>query len=156
MLYFKIDDVLEINDLEGNKSPLGRICFPQQYQKSKTQFLLRDLLTRVSSHFNLGLIQYVGELKQEITKICIIPIETKSLLYIKKAMEQNCDALITSTINYKQAIFAKERGICLISIPFYNCIYFTLKKIYNFLSLKFPNDLFYFFEQVNPINYFNT
>lgn len=156
MLYLKVGDVLEISDLNGNQIPLGRICYPQKYQKCENQFLLRNLLKRINSHFNLELIPYTGELEHEITKICIIPSETNTILFIKKALEHNCDALITSNINYKQAIFAKEMGICLISIPYYNTIYFTLKKVYNYLSLEFPNDLFYFFEQVNPIDYFNT
>jgi len=154
MLYLNIDRVLEVRDSKGRKNPVGRICIPMKYPKPGNSFLLKDLLNRIKNHFDLQFISYVGEMEQEITKVCIIPIETHGDNYINKAVENNCNTLVTSNIDYKQAVIAKEAGISLISIPYHKTSYYSLKKLKNYLSLKFPNDKFIFFEEKSPINYF--
>ncbi|TFF98850.1 MAG: hypothetical protein EU547_00115 [Promethearchaeota archaeon] len=154
ILYLKTDDVIEIKDKNGKKNPLGRVCYPIHYPNHNKQLFLKDLLQRIKTHFNLQIVQYVGELDRNLTKICIFPIETQDNILLKKTVEYECDTLITSNITYKQAIFAKEVGISLISIPYYKTSFFTLKKLYNYLSLEFPNDKIFFFEQKNPIDYY--
>jgi putative NIF3 family GTP cyclohydrolase 1 type 2 len=154
MLYLNIDDVLEIRDSRGKKNTIGRICIPMKYPNQGDSFLLKDLLKRIKSHFNLQIVPYVGEIEQEITKICVIPTENHGDKFINKAVENNCNTLITSNIDYKQAVIAKEAGLSLISIPYHKTSYYSLKKLYNYLSLQFPNDKFIFFDEKSPINYF--
>ncbi len=155
ILYLKIDSIFEIKNKNRNTIPIGRICHPKRYpNKVNDRFVFKTLLERVRNNFDLNFIRYVGELEREITKICILPIENDNNIYIEKALKYKCDCLICSSINYNQASFARETGISLISIPYYKTTLYSLKKLYNYLSLEFPNEGFLLFEQPDPIDYY--
>ena len=154
ILYLKINNIFEIKNINEINVPIGRICSPKYYLKKKNQFHLKDLLKRVITNFNLEIIEYVGNLEKEIKKICIVAGDSENIINLKKALNANCDCYISSNLNHEKAIYANDLGIALIKIPHYSAEFYTLKKLYNFLSLEFPFDEFLLYESKNPFKYY--
>ncbi len=154
ILYLKTEKLFEIKNNNGINVPIGRICSPKNYQEEKKQFHLKDLLRRIIMNFNLEIIEYVGNLEKEIKQICIVGGDSENIIYLKNALKYNCDCYISSYINYEKAIYASDLGLALINIPHYGAEFYTLKKLYNYLSLEFPFDEFIIYESKNPFKYY--
>ena len=108
---------------------------------------------RIKANFDMKHVFYVGDLNNEIKKIAIMGGENSKLKFLKMATRYGCDCYISGRFNHRDAIFAKDIGLNLIEASYYNNIFFTLKKLSNFLSLEFPEEAFYCYDSNNPFNY---
>jgi len=151
ILYLKNLKPLCLKNNQGNNVPIGRFCTPNFYYNQKKRFIFEDLLKRVKNNLDLKVINYVGDLNREINNICVVGIESiDDSDLLMNASKSQCDCYISSIINHKKAIIAVEVGLCLIEIPLFNIKSMMMKKLYNYLSLEFPKEEFFFF---NPKNY---
>jgi putative NIF3 family GTP cyclohydrolase 1 type 2 len=144
--YFQLTKLFEIKNIRGKMIPLGRICIPKSYSENSAPFNLMKLLNRIKSNLLLESLSFTGELNSEVKKICIIGGEIKNFNYLKEVYRNDCDCLISGTLNNEIAFLAKDLNINLIKIPLYPCLNITIKKLTNYLSLEFPYDEFLFFE----------
>ena len=149
-LYLKLEDTLEIKNKNGLKIPIGRICSPMNYPNKKTPFNLEDLIKRIKKNLNLRSVPFVGDLGRSVRRICVIGGYISNTKLIKKAINLGCDCYISGRINYFDAIFARDVGLNLIEVSHYNNEILAMKKLYNVLSLEFPQAEFFIFESKNP------
>lgn len=154
-LYLKLDKLFNIENDKGEIVPIGRICLPDLYTGTKRALNLDNLLKRIKSNLQIEKISFVGESSTVINKICIVGGEITDLNYLRKALKHGCDCYISGNMNHNFADYARESGLNLIQIPLYNCQMIALRKLYNFLSLEFPHDEFYFYDAKNPIKIHN-
>lgn len=150
-LYLKLDKPFMIRNKNENFIPIGRICFPNRYPHDKESLNLEDLIIRIKSNLDMNNISYVGDLNRTIEKICIIGGETLKIEYLQKLIKDGCDCIISGMIFHNIAIYTKEIGICLIGISLFNSKMLALRKLYNFLSLQYPYEEFFFFNAKNPL-----
>ncbi|MFW9949954.1 MAG: Nif3-like dinuclear metal center hexameric protein [Candidatus Thorarchaeota archaeon] len=155
ILYLQLDKVLDIKHKNKNIIPVGRICSPKLYSESSNHITLENLLKRIKSNFMVDSLSFVGDLKSEVKKICIVGSEIKNSQYLKKAYKDDCDCFISSTINSELARLAKDFEMKLIIIPIYSILNITLKRLTHYLSLEFPYDEFLYFEVKEPIKIYN-
>ena len=151
ILYLKLDSPLELKNQHGFKIPIGRICIPNLYPGTNENFTLEKLINRIDSNLKIKPILYLGKLKKEINSICIIGAEDLFLKYYYELFSKNYDCFITESTNKSIISYAFDLGINLIEFSFYNCEILALKKLCNYLSLKFPYDEFYLFNSNNPL-----
>lgn len=149
-LYLKLDKTFNIKLKNGIKVPIGRICLPKNYPNQNKPFKLEDLIKRIKVNLNLDYVSYVGDLKTEIKKICIIGGDSPNNDILKKIINKGCDCYISGRINYFDAIFARDIGLTLIETSHYKNEIIALKKIGNLLSLEFPYVEFLIFDSKDP------
>jgi len=149
-LYLKLEDTLEIKNKNGLKIPIGRICSPMNYPNEKNPFMLEDLIKRIKINLSLRSVSFVGDLGRVVKKICVIGGDISNTKLIKKAVNLGCDCYITGSINYFDAIFARDAGLNFIEVSHYNNEIIAMKRLYNVLSLEFPQVEFFIFESKNP------
>lgn len=154
LLYLKTEEIFELKQKKSISIPVGRICSPKFYSKDTDILYLKDLIERISSNLNADVVQYVGDLQQQLKKIIIIPGDLDNKRLIQRALKYECDCYICSKMTHINAIYSKDLGISLIIVPHHTIEYFALKKLYNYLSLEFPFDEFLFHESNNPFNYY--
>lgn len=150
ILFLKTENIFKIN-IKSNKIPIGRICLPKKYPISNNSFLLENLIKRVKNKLEMDTVQYAGDLKQKVVRICIIAGDISNMEIIRRIIELRCDCLIGCNVSSKQFILGRERDLCIINIPFLKILYLTLKKFHKILSLEFPNKKIFFFESNYPI-----
>jgi len=150
-LYLTLDKTFDITSKNGKRIPIGRIGVTQDYPYQKKSLTLEDLIKRIQSNLELEKISYVGDLSVKIKKVCIIGCDNfLNIKDIEKALKCECNCLISSRFHHKDAIFAKEAGLCLIEISLYKTKMLAMKKLCNILSLEFPYDEFLFFNSKDP------
>ena len=152
-LYLKIDRTFNIRNRNGISIPLGRICIPMFFPEQNGHLNLEKLIKRIKANFDMKHVFYVGDLNNEIKKIAIMGGENSKQKFLKMATRYGCDCYISGRFSHRDAIFAKDIGLNLIEASYYNNIFFTLKKLSNFLSLEFPEEAFYCYDSNNPFNY---
>jgi putative NIF3 family GTP cyclohydrolase 1 type 2 len=150
-LFLKLDKTFNIKGKNGNKIPLGRVCYPQEYSSQETSMRLEDLLKRIKNNLDLKKLFYIGKLHKNINKICIIGSNNLNLKYFKKAIKYGCDCYITSEIKNDEIIYARDSGVALIFIPYFKLEVNALKKLCNILSLEFPRDEIFMYESEDPV-----
>lgn len=150
-LYLKLDKPFMIRNKNENLIPIGRICYPNRYPHDKKSLNLEDLIIRVKSNLDINNISYVGNLNRTIEKICIIGEETLKIAYLQKLIKKGCDCIISGKTFHNIANHAKEFGISLIGISLFKSKMLALRKLYNFLSLQYPYEEFFFFNGKNPL-----
>ncbi len=156
-LFLNLDHSFEIRCNNNHIIPIGRVCAPNPYPGVNETFNLESLIKRIRSNLKIQSIFYLGELKKKISKICIIGGEDLFIKYFDEALNQKCDCYITGRVNRSICNQAFDLGINIIEIPFFNCEILALKKMCNFLSLKFPYDEFFLFNSKNPLKlYINS
>jgi len=153
-LYLKFINVFNINTDNGESVPIGRICQFKPYPHEKQPFRLEDIIKRIKTNFELSRLPYVGNLKKEIDKICVIGGEISSPKYLEELQQCDCDCLILGKINHLDAISSRDNGLSLIEISHYKSAIMAMKRLFNLLSLEFPRDNFFFFPSKNPIQVF--
>ena len=151
-LYLNIDNTFEIKNCKGIKVPIGRICTPKNFLNNCQKITLEDLIKRIKINLNLTQIIYVGNLKKQIKKICLIGGDYSNVKYLKKAVKLGCDCFISGKINYFDAIFGRDTGLNLIETSHYEVEVLALKKLSNILSLEFPYTEFTVFDSGNPFH----
>ncbi|MFX1308355.1 MAG: Nif3-like dinuclear metal center hexameric protein [Promethearchaeota archaeon] len=149
-LYLKLEDTLEIKNKNGMRIPIGRICSPMNYPNEKNPFTVEDLIKRIKENLNLRSISYVGNLARSIKKICVIGGDISIPKLFKNAVNLGCDCYISGKINYFDAIFARDVGLNLVEVSHYKNEILAMKKLYNVLSLEFPQVEFFLFESKDP------
>ncbi len=154
-LYLKLDSPFNVENDKGEIVPIGRICLPNLYTKTKKALNLDNLLNRIKSNLQIEQVSFVGDSSAEVNRICIVGGEITDLNYLRRALKHGCDCYLSGNINHNFADFARESGLKLIQIPLYNCQTIALRKMYNFLSLEFPHDEFYFYDSKNPVKIHN-
>ncbi|MFX0147007.1 MAG: Nif3-like dinuclear metal center hexameric protein [Candidatus Hodarchaeota archaeon] len=154
-LYLKFDKPFFAKSNDNRLIPIGRLCFPNIYPNCGKSFNMVELLMRIKSNLEIENIFYVGDLNRSIEKICIIGGELLIDEYLQELHELGCDCLITGEIDDNIAKYAKEKGICLIKLPLFKIKVLALRKFYNILSLRYPNDTFFFFKAENPLKSYN-
>lgn len=156
-LFLKLERPLEIINQKGYRIPVGRLCIPNFYPNSNESFTLEKLMKRIYSYLKIKPIRYLGELKKEISSICILGGERLSINYYDTILNQKCDCFIIEKTNKSTINYAFDLGLNLIEFSFFNCEVLALKKLCNHLSLKFPYDEFYLFNSRNPLKlYMNS
>ncbi len=150
-LSLKIENLFELKDTSGKEIPLGRICTPERYLNNTKPFLLEDLINRIKKNLNLRYIKYIGELDDEINKICII--ENVSMNSLLNALKLNCDCMLTRDTQYETALIARDLNLDLILTPHFNSEIIGMKELYKILSIEFPRDFFIFFDSNDPFSY---
>jgi len=151
-IYLNLERTLNIENKDGEKIPIGRICTPKEYPYQKNPLNLESIIKRIKTVFEAEKISYVGDLSKIIKKCCIIGGNNSDIKLMERALEYNCDCYISSKIKYNEALFAKDIGLSLIEISHYKSGIISLKKLYNVLSLEFPYEEFFFFESEDPLN----
>ena len=151
LLFLKSDRTFNILNHNHEEIPIGRIGIPKFYADNKNDLTLEMLLKRILNNYNIKNISYVGELNKTISKICIIGGEIFKIEYLDQAHSLGCNCFISGKFDYFGAIYAKDLGMTFIQIPFYESVCIALNKLCNLLSLKYPNEEFYFFKHENPI-----
>lgn len=93
----------------------------------------------VKNSFGIDRLRVVGDLKHNIKRIAILPGSGKS--YIKKAIKEKADVLITGDIDYHSAVDALEAGICVIDAGHFDTEHFFVEYIAKYLeeNLEFSN-----------------
>lgn len=152
-LYLKIDRPFNIKNKNGKSIPLGRICTPKYFPEQKGPLKLNDLIKRIKNNFEMKNIFYVGDLNSKIKKVAIVGGINSKIKYLELAATYGCDCYISGGFKHHEAIFARDIGLKLINALYYNSIFFSLKKLNDFLSLEFPDDEFYCYDSRNPFNY---
>ncbi|TFG17252.1 MAG: hypothetical protein EU531_03910 [Promethearchaeota archaeon] len=156
ILYLKLDSPLELKNQHGFKIPVGRICIPNFYPGTNETFTLEKLINRIDSNLKIKPILYLGKLKKEVNSICVIGTEGLFLKYYDEFFSEDCDCFITESTNKSIISLAFDLGINLIEFSFFNCEILALKKLCNYLSLKFPYDEFYLFNSNNPLKLYTN
>lgn len=95
---------------------------------------LKECSELVKDRFNIDRVRSVGDLQKRINRIAILPGSGKS--YIKKAIKEKVDVLITGDIDYHSAVDALEEGICLIDAGHYDTEHFFVEYIAEYLNSK--------------------
>ena len=95
---------------------------------------LKECSELVKDRFNIDRVRSVGDLQKRINRIAILPGSGKS--YIKKAIKEKVDVLITGDIDYHSAVDALEEGICLIDAGHYDTEHFFVEYIAEYLNGK--------------------
>jgi len=149
-LYLKLDKTFNIKINNGEKVPIGRICLPKKYPNQNQPFNLEDLIKRIKTNLNLEYVSYVGDLKKEIKKICIIGGDSPNKDLLKRILDKGCDCFISGRFSYFDAVFARDIGLTLIETSHYKNEILAFKKICNLLSLEFPYDEFILFDSKDP------
>ncbi len=152
LLFLKLDRTFNILNYNHEEIPIGRIAIPKFYINNKNALTLEMLIKRIINNYNINNISYVGELNKIINKICIIGGEMFKIEYIDQAHRLGCNCFISGKFDHFGALYAKDMGMTLIQIPFYESVCIALNKLSNLLSLKYPNEEFYFFKHENPIH----
>ncbi|MGQ4873791.1 MAG: Nif3-like dinuclear metal center hexameric protein [Promethearchaeia archaeon] len=148
-LYLKLDGLFKIKIDSKRYIPIGRYCNPINNYSNKKNFFLEDLIKKIKNNLEINDIFYKGDLKKKINKICIIlNKKLKEDFYIKMIKNQ-CNCCISDKLDYNDLTIAEDLGISLIYIPFDLCYIPGLRKLYNYLSLEFPNDEFYFYNSID-------
>lgn len=150
-LFLKIENMFTIKNKIDVKVPIGRICRPQLYSAGKKRFCVEDLIKRIKINLEIDFVSYVGDLKKEIKRICVIGTPRNKISYIEKAIKYGCDCYLSRNVNHFIANFARDAGVCLINISHYKSEIIGMKKLCNVLSLEFPYNEFYCFESRDPI-----
>lgn len=93
----------------------------------------------VKESFGIDRLRVVGDLQHNINRIAILPGSGKS--YIKKAIKEKADVLITGDIDYHSAVDALEEGICIIDAGHFDTEHFFVEYIAKYLeeNLEFSN-----------------
>ena len=149
-LYLKLDKTFNIKIKHGVKVPIGRICLPKDYPNQNQPLKVEDLIKRIKTNLNLEYISYVGDLKKEIKKICIVGGDSPNKDLLKRVINKGCDCYISGRICYFDAVFARDIGLTLIETSHYKNEIIALKKICNLLSLEFPYVEFILFDSKDP------
>jgi len=150
-LFLKLDHSVEIKNSNGISIPIGRICIPNFYPGISKPFTLENLIERIRSNMNINSILYLGEIKSIINRICIIGGENFFDKHLDEILTQGCDCFITERVKRSTIDYLNDLGLNFIEIPFFNCEVLALKKLCNYLSLKFPYDEFCLFNSRNPL-----
>lgn len=95
---------------------------------------LKECSELVKDRFDIDRVRTVGNLQKRISRIAILPGSGKS--YIKKAIKEKVDVLITGDIDYHSAVDALEEGICLIDAGHYDTEHFFVEYIAEYLNRK--------------------
>lgn len=151
-LYLKLDRTFDIKNRKDIKIPLGRICLPKEYPNQKDPLKLKDLIKRIKTNLNIPNISYVGDLNNIIKKICIVGGDVQNIEYLKKSVKEGCNCYITGKFKHCEGVFARDIGLNLIEISHYNPEIIAMKNLYNYLSLEFPYDNFFWFDSKNPFH----
>ena len=80
----------------------------------------------------------MGELKKKVNRIAILPGSGKS--YIKKAINEKADVLITGDIDYHSAVDALEEGICVIDAGHFDTEHFFVDYMYDYLKSQLSDN----------------
>ncbi|MHA2394314.1 MAG: Nif3-like dinuclear metal center hexameric protein [Promethearchaeota archaeon] len=151
ILYLNLEKPLHIKTDNGKKVPIGRICTPKCYLNNNAEMTLESLIKRIKTHLNLTHLLYVGDLKREIKKICIVGGNTPNIKYLKKSFKSGCDCFISGKITHFEAIYGRDTGLALIEASHYKIKILALKRLCNILSLEFPFVEFLLFESKDPL-----
>lgn len=149
-LYLKLDKTFDVKINNGVKVPLGRICLPKKYPNQKQPLKLEDLIKRIKTNLNLQYVSYVGNLKKEVKKICVVGGDTPNKKFLRKALNVGCDCYISGRVNYLDAVYARDVGLNVIETSHYKNEIIALKKLCNLLSLEFPFVEFILFDSKDP------
>ena len=151
-LYFDLDRTFDIKNRIGERIPIGRICLPKDYPNQKQPLKLEGLMKRIKTTLCVKRISYVGDLNKIIKKICIVGGDNSNMESLERALKYGCDCYISCNINYKDAVFARDVQLCLITLCYYGSEIISLKKFCNVLSLEFPYEEIFLFESKDPFN----
>jgi len=151
-LFLNLERTLNIENKDGEKIPIGRICTPKDYPNQKDPLNLEGIIKRIKMVFEAEKISYVGDLNNIIKKCCIVGGNYSNVELMERALEYKCDCYISCKIDHREAIFAKDIRLSLIEISLYKSGIVSLNKLYNILSLEFPYEKFFFFDSEDPLN----
>ena len=87
----RIEIFLNIENKDGEKIPIGRICTPNEYPNQKNPFNLESIIKRIKSVFEAEKVYYVGDLNKIIKKCCIIGGNNSDIKLMERALEYNCE-----------------------------------------------------------------
>lgn len=138
-------------DISSKKVILGRICVPKRYPEENGAFTLNHLILRIKKYLGLDPVKFSGNKNQEIENICVSSIISYEILVNAKKIGCNC--FITKEIGDKDIRFANDLGISLLELT-HHCAEFTgLGRLWNLISLKFPEVRFMFYNSKDLFSY---
>ena len=150
ILYLKLDDVFKIQIKPFLEIPIGRICYPKLYNSKEESMTLEKILQRVKVNLKMHHINYVGNLKRTINKICVIGSDLIYEKILTKAKNRGCDCVISFKIDHHLAEFAYDIDLTLIAVSHYQIENISLRKLCNILSLEYPKCEFSLYESNDP------
>ena len=150
-LYLQLDKVFETRSSSGLIIPLGRICLSKGYLNDEKTITLETLIKRVKANLKMETVNYVGNIKKKINKICIIGAYYNLIDIIKEILKEECDCFIITHIDYQLASYANNMGLSLIEISEFEINSLTIRKLYNLLSIQYPHEEFFIFNALNPL-----
>jgi len=112
----------------------------------------KDFFELLKTRFHLPFVKYSGDHKKQFKKIAVCGGSGSFL--IKKAIQSNADAFLTSDIKYHQ-FFDAEDKITICDIGHYESEQFTKEIFYRFLTKKFSKFAVHLSRSItNPIKYY--
>lgn len=137
--------------ISSKKVILGRICVPKRYPEENGAFTLNHLIRRIKKYLELHPVRFSGDKNQEIDNICVSSIISyESLVNAKKI---GCDCFITREIGDKDIRFANDLGISLLELTHHCAGFFGLERLWNLISLEFPEVRFIFYNSKDLFSY---
>ena len=95
----------------------------------------KDYIDIIKKKLNINFVRTVGDEDAIIRKVAILPGSGKS--FIKNAINNNVDVLITGDIDYHSAVDAYDMGLCIIDAGHFETEYFFTDFMEEFLKKQF-------------------
>ena len=146
MLYLRLEDVITIDNSYNKQLPVGRVCTFKDYLKPKKKKTFKQLIDRICNNFRTNHIKYVGNFNRELKRIYLSLEKDLSSDIIQKAFSLDCNCFLVRRINEDISNSFIDTDICMIELPFWECIRKSLSALTNTLGLEFPYDEFIYYE----------
>ena len=151
VLSLKLERILEVDTNINKKVPIGRVCSPKPYPSEKAGLSLDALIKRIRNNFENPNIPYIGDLNKRIKNICVIGGRFLDTSHLERAPEDDINCFITNKIDHLDFGYVKELGLSLIQVPYHKSAILAIKRLYNLLSIEFPQDEFFLIQSDDPL-----
>ena len=118
--------------LEGSKVGIGRIGTLQEGQR------LSSLIETIKKVLKLDNVRVVGDINSSIRKLCIV--NGSGAEYIKAAINNGCDCLITGDVKYHEAQMALELGLKVIDAGHFETENIFIELMANYLEARIQEE----------------
>jgi len=101
----------------------------------KKAYTVKDLIEFIKTNFNITNVRVVGEVDRKIKKVAVVGGSGSS--FIKDAIKNKCDVLITGDLKHHEALFAKEEGLIVLDIGHFGSEFIAVSYLMELVKHKF-------------------
>ncbi len=146
-------DVLEMKSLRkfetrgdlGTQVPIGRVCRTEDTINHST------LVNLVAGKLAVDNILFTGDLDQDVEDILVVAGTILDMPEIVRTKREGIRTIVTGTLPPEVRLLASEEGINVIETGDFYTEEPGMRRLYNYLSLQFPDTKFTFF-QTQPVS----